>query len=90
MLRVEVVYASTRVQEIVCVELEPGATVADAIEASGLRVRFPSLSRGQQPVGIFGRVVTPQHPIAAGDRIEIYRPLVADPMAARRQRAENA
>jgi putative ubiquitin-RnfH superfamily antitoxin RatB of RatAB toxin-antitoxin module len=86
-LRVEVVYALPRVQEAVVVDLAPGATVADAIEASGLPSRHPSLREEMQAVGINGRIVTLERPIADGDRVEIYRPLLADPMTARRQRA---
>ena len=90
MLKVEVVYALPGAQAIVVVELKPGATVADAIEESGLPGRHASLRTESRAVGIHGRVVTPEHPIADGDRVEIYRPLLADPMTARRRRATKA
>ena len=88
-LKVEVVYALPHAQEATVVDLQPGATVADAIEASGLPERYPSLRDRMQTVGVHGRVVTPAHAVADGDRVEIYRPLVADPMTARRKRAKN-
>lgn len=90
MPRVEVAYALPQVQEVIFVELEPGATVADAIAASGLAERYPSLCSPTQAVGIHGKVVSSGHPVADGDRVEIYRPLVADPKTARRQRAKRA
>jgi putative ubiquitin-RnfH superfamily antitoxin RatB of RatAB toxin-antitoxin module len=89
-LKVEVVYALPRAQEVIVVDLAPGATVADAIEASGLSGKYPSLRAATLAVGIHGRVVTPTHAVADGDRVEIYRPLVADPMTARRQRAKRS
>jgi putative ubiquitin-RnfH superfamily antitoxin RatB of RatAB toxin-antitoxin module len=89
-LRVEVVFALPRSQDATAVELDPGATVAAAIEASGLLARHPQLRDGMHAVGIHGRVVTPAQPLADGDRVEIYRPLVADPMTARRRRAEKS
>lgn len=88
MPRVEVVYALPYAQEIVAVELEPGATVADAIRMSGLAGRHATLRSGAPAVGIHGKVVAPEQVLADGDRVEIYRPLVADPKAARRQRAK--
>lgn len=90
MPRVEVVYALPQAQEIVVVELAAGATVADAIESSGLAERYPSLRSPTQAVGIHGKVVPPGHAVVDGDRVEIYRPLVADPRSARRQRAKKA
>ena len=80
-MEVEVVCALPRREQSVRVSVPQGATVRDALEKSGL---LP-LARGK--VGIFGRVVRPDTPLAAGDRIEIYRPLAADPKEARRRRA---
>ena len=88
MPRVEVVYALPQRQEVIVVELAQGATVADAIEASGLEVTYPSLRAPTQTVGIHGKIVPLEHPVADGDRVEIYRPLVADPMTGRRRRAK--
>jgi len=89
-VRVEVVYALPDAQEIVALDLEEGATVADAIDASGLAGRHPSMRDRMRAVGIHGRVVPPTHPVADGDRIEIYRSLIADPVEARRRRARKS
>ena len=80
-LRVEVVYALPRREASVRVSVPRGATVRDVLEKSGL---LP-LARGK--VGIFGKVVRADAPVADGDRIEIYRPLAVDPKEARRRRA---
>lgn len=84
---VEVVYATSEVQALETVELRSGATVAQAITASGLMVRFPEIDLSRQAVGIFGARVRPTDPVAHGDRVEIYRPLQADPKEMRRKRA---
>lgn len=68
------------------VRLNEGATVADAIERSGIAARVPEASRAA--VGIFGRRVRRDALLAAGDRVEIYRPLRADPKDTRRHRAQ--
>jgi uncharacterized protein len=64
-----------------------GTTVADVIEEAGLAGLVPDIDLARAPVGIFGRVVPRDTPVRNGDRIEIYRPLIADPKHARRQRA---
>jgi len=78
---VEVVYALPQREERVRLRLPEGATVRDALEKSGL---LP-LARGK--FGIFGRVVQADTRLKPGDRVEIYRPLAADPKEARRRRA---
>ena len=87
-LRVEVVYALPAAQDVISLRLEPGATVADAIEASGILTRHPSLRATTHAVGVHGEIVSPQRLLATGDRVEIYRPLLADPKEARRRRAK--
>ena len=62
-------------------------TVGEAIERSGLAAEFPDLVVDPRAVGIFGRKVPLDHVLQPGDRVEIYRPLIADPREARRQRA---
>lgn len=83
---VEVVYASTAVVRSVTVALAPGATVADAIAASGLSEEFPALAQPDQTVGIFSRRCQLDTPVTAGDRVELYQPLSADPNRRRQQR----
>lgn len=89
-VRLEVVYARPDVQALERVELPPGATVLDAIRASGLLERFPEIDLAKMDVGIYGTPAAPGDPVEEGDRVEIYRPLVADPKAARRERARRA
>jgi putative ubiquitin-RnfH superfamily antitoxin RatB of RatAB toxin-antitoxin module len=85
-IAVEVVHAG-EAQQIVCkVELHPGSTVIQAIEASSIAGTLPD-GVAINDVGIFGRKVALDRVLADGDRIEIYRPLKLDPMEARRKRA---
>lgn len=86
-MTVEVVYATPERQELVEVGLAPGATVADAIAASGIAARFPDEPVSEAPAGIWGRPVGRSQPLEDGDRVELYRPLVKDPRDARRERA---
>jgi len=79
-ISVEVVYALAREVDAVRLRLPAGATVREAIAASGVSVRFAA-------VGIFGRRVALDTTLADGDRVELYRPLVLDPKERRRQRA---
>jgi len=84
---VEVAYATPEEQAIVPVKLAAGATVGEAIEASGILRRFPEIDLATTKVGIFGRAVTLDQALRARDRVEIYRPLIADPKEVRRKRA---
>ena len=88
MIHVEVVYAEPGRQELVSLELAQGATVAQAIEASGLAGMFEDFELDPSRLGIFSRKVGPDHVLRDGDRVEIYRPLEVDPKEARRQRAQ--
>lgn len=84
---VEVVFALPDRQVLVVLELGEGATVAEAIERSGLAAEFPAEAIEALPVGIWGRVTARDHVLADGDRVEIYRPLEIDPREARRRLA---
>jgi putative ubiquitin-RnfH superfamily antitoxin RatB of RatAB toxin-antitoxin module len=86
-ITVTVVYALADRATLREVRLAAGATVGDAIAASGLLEEFPELREGCAGVGVFAEAVTPDHPLAEGDRVEIYRPLQADPKETRRRRA---
>jgi putative ubiquitin-RnfH superfamily antitoxin RatB of RatAB toxin-antitoxin module len=79
-IRVEVVFARREGADSVTVQLPAGATVRDAVAASGF-------SADLRAVGVFGRRVRGDAPLADGDRVEIYRPLLLDPKERRRQRA---
>ena len=91
-MRVEVVYAFPRACYSVEVEIEEGATVADAVRAAMALEPFRSLPASRPPpdpnnVGIFGRAVTPGTRVSDGDRVELYRDLAQDPREMRRERA---
>ncbi|HXF65532.1 MAG TPA: RnfH family protein [Burkholderiales bacterium] len=86
-LHVEVVYALRDEQVLVALEVEQGTTVREAVERSGLPERFPGLQIAPGRVGVFGRVVPLEFRLRDGDRVEIYRPLLADPKQARREKA---
>ncbi len=85
--RVEVAYATSARQEVIEVPVRPGATLEQVIRASGMLARFPEIDLTRQRVGIFGEIARLQDAVHDGDRVEIYRPLVADPKEARRARA---
>ena len=85
-LAMEVVYAMRGEQVLLSLEVRPGTTVHEAIEQSGITRRFPCLDPAHGKVGIFGKLVKPDTVLKAGDRVEIYRPLIADPKDARRKR----
>jgi uncharacterized protein len=86
-LAVEVVYALPERVIAVSAHVEPGTTVAEVIDQVGFARLVPGFDLGQATVGIFGRVVSKETVVHDGDRIEVYRPLVADPKQARRQRS---
>jgi putative ubiquitin-RnfH superfamily antitoxin RatB of RatAB toxin-antitoxin module len=87
-ISVTVVYALPEVATEIDVRLPTGSTVSDAIDRSGIATRHPEANLAQCPVGIFGKRVDRHYIVANGDRIELYRSLVADPKQTRRQRAK--
>jgi len=88
-IQVEVVYALPDRQEKRVVELSTGATVTQAIEASGIVQCIPGGIVDPGCLGIFSRKVAPDDVLAHGDRVEIYRQLTLDPKEARRKRAQS-
>ena len=86
-ITVTVVYALPEAATEIEVKLIAGATVADAVERSGLAARHPEADIARRSVGVFGRRVDRRTIVADGDRVEVYRPLLADPKDARRKRA---
>ncbi len=89
-ITVEVVYALPEKQYLRSVTLEEGATVEQAIKASGLLSLRKDIDLSNNKVGIFSRPVKLGDVVQDGDRVEIYRPLIADPKEMRRQRAERS
>ena len=92
MIRVEVVYAAFDRQELLSLDVPVGTTVRAAAITSGIAELFPGLDLLHCPLGIFGKLVSDpdQRQLEAGDRVEIYRPLLADPKEVRRLRALKA
>ena len=86
-LDVQVVYALPQQETILPLRVAPGTTLGQAIERSGVLGRFPEINLVTQPVGTYGKKKTLDTVLRAGDRIEIYRALVADPKDSRRKRA---
>lgn len=86
-LRIEVVFALPARQELVSLEIAEGATVAQAIEASGIADKFPEQDLSGCAVGVWGHLVERAHRLQDGDRVELYRPLLMDPQEARRELA---
>jgi hypothetical protein len=91
-IEIEVVYAAVDRQLLLKVDLPVGSTVRGGLLVSGIGAQFPELDLACCPVGIFGKVVTDAEIrlLQARDRIEIYRPLLADPKEVRRLRAAKA
>ena len=85
--QVEVAYARPDVQVIIPLEVEAGTTLAEAIHVSGILEQFPEIDLAKNKVGIFGKLAKPDTVLREKDRVEIYRPLIADPKESRRKRA---
>lgn len=89
MINIEVVYALPDLQWLVQLSLPQGSTALDAVQASGVCAAYDGLALSALRLGIFSRPVTSDTLLRERDRVEIYRPLIADPKASRRQRADN-
>ncbi|NVZ21332.1 RnfH family protein [Pseudomonas costantinii] len=92
MVEIEVVYAAVDRQVLLAVSVPSGTSLRAAVQASGIAVAFPELALDECPLGVFGKVVADAdvRAVQSGDRIEIYRPLLADPKEVRRLRAAKA
>ena len=86
-IQVEVAYARPDTQVIVPLKVEKGATVDDAIKLSGVLHNFAEIDLAVNKVGIFGKLTKLTASLRDGDRVEIYRALIADPKQVRKQRA---
>ncbi|MBL6752179.1 MAG: RnfH family protein [Nevskia sp.] len=87
MIGVEVVYATAAEQVVARLSVPADCTAWQAVELSGFLRRFSDIAPGTCKLGIFGRVCRNEERLSPGDRVEIYRPLLADPKSARRERA---
>ncbi|HTG97478.1 MAG TPA: RnfH family protein [Burkholderiales bacterium] len=86
-MKVEVIYALPAAADAVSVSLPAGATLRDAVLASGVLQRHPEIALEKQAFGIFGKRAALDARLAPGDRVEVYRALAIDPKEARRRRA---
>lgn len=87
-ITVEVAYAVPAKQTILSLDVPAGTTAIEAVRASGILTQFPEIDLASSKIGIFGKAVAPDTVLRAHDRVEIYRPLLADPKEVRRRRAE--
>jgi uncharacterized protein len=84
---IEVAYALPKKQMIIPIRVKAGLTAEEAIKASGIIKKFPEIDLKINQIGIFGKLTQLDHVMRERDRIEIYRPLIADPKEIRRKRA---
>jgi putative ubiquitin-RnfH superfamily antitoxin RatB of RatAB toxin-antitoxin module len=89
-LRVEVAYALPDRQKIIAIDVPAGTSAQEAVRRSGIADHFPDIDLGNLKLGIFGKAVAAGQQLVDGDRVEIYRPLIADPKIVRKKRAERA
>jgi putative ubiquitin-RnfH superfamily antitoxin RatB of RatAB toxin-antitoxin module len=87
-ITIEIVYALPEKQTLLRRSVPAGSTVMEAILASGLIEKFPTLDLAVHKLGIFGKLTKADAVLREKDRVEIYRPLLADPKEVRRRRAE--
>ncbi|WP_371188885.1 RnfH family protein [Thalassotalea maritima] len=89
-ISIELVYALPSEQTLLSLLVDQGATVEQAIQESGICAQYPEIDLKVNKVGIWNRAVKLSQVVEDGDRIEIYRPLIADPKEVRKRRAEKA
>lgn len=87
-IKVEVLYALPHEQTLLIVEVPQGSTLADAIKISGILEKYPDIDLTKNKLGIFGKLSKQDVVLRDMDRVEIYRPLIADPKEVRKKRAE--
>jgi hypothetical protein len=87
-INIELVYALAHEQTLLKQSVPAGTTVAEAIQTSGIQQKYPEIDLASNKLGIFGKLTKADAVLRDKDRIEIYRPLIADPKEVRRKRAE--
>lgn len=97
LINVEVAFALPHKQKLVSLKVRPGTTALQAVSLSNIANEFPGEDISQSPMGIFGQALgskglaaPAEYVLGPGDRVEIYRPLQADPKEVRKQRAEKS
>lgn len=86
-IKIEVAYAEPNEQKIVECVIDAGTPAREALSQSGILQFFPEIDLDNCDIGVFGKAIKADYELDEGDRIEIYRPLIADPKEIRRQRA---
>ena len=86
-MRVEVAYARLDEQVLLELVVDTGITLKETVEKSGILERFPEIDLAKNKLGIFGKMAKLDAKLTEGDRVEIYRPLIADPKEQRKKRA---
>lgn len=87
-MKIEVIYALPERQELVTLDLPENSTAQQAVEASGLLQKYPDIELGgRNKLGVYAKLVKADAVLRDRDRVEIYRPLIADPKEVRRQKA---
>lgn len=89
-IHVEVSYALAERQAILALDVPEGTTALEAAQQSGITDKFEGIDLDNAKLGIFAKVVSPKQVLRDGDRVEIYRPLIADPKEVRKARAARA
>jgi len=89
-IAIEIAYATPAKQKILALSVKTGSSLIDCIKTSGIFYHFPEIDINTLQAGIWGKVKPLEHIVEAGDRIEIYRPLITDPKASRRRRADKS
>lgn len=87
-IKIEVVYALPAEQFLLKLDVPKGTTIAEAIRLSGIQDKYPEVDLEKGKFGIFGKLSKTDTVLREKDRVEIYRPLIADPKEVRRKRAE--
>lgn len=87
-INIEIMYALPAEQKLYKLSVSPGTTVEQAIQTSGVLEQYPEIDLATNKLGIFGKLTRNDATLRDKDRIEIYRPLLADPKEVRRKRAE--
>ena len=84
---IEIAYATPDLQKIIECEVDPGVSPRDVVRQSNIQQYFSEIDPESCDLGVFGKPIADNYILVDGDRIEIYRPLIADPKEVRRQRA---
>lgn len=87
-IRIQICYATPQEQILLDLMVPRDTSIVEAIKLSQILARCPEMTLEQSKFGIFGKLKPTDTPLRNGDRVEIYRPLIADPMEARRRRAK--